>query len=85
MIASGYLPNSFTEIGQIIWEREEKHFFITIKTYCSQEICIDLMTPFTETVRLEIYGLSVGNYTVNVDGVQGSFILEIDNILLLDR
>jgi len=28
VIASGYLPNSFTEIGQIIWEREKNTFLL---------------------------------------------------------
>jgi len=27
------------------------------------------MTPFAETVPLEVYGLSAGTYTVDVNGV----------------
>jgi hypothetical protein len=81
IIASGYLPNPCTEIYQITQEREGNTFFITIETYCSQEVCIQVIAPFEEVIPLEVYGLPAGTYTVEVNGVQGSFILEIDNIL----
>ncbi len=84
VIVSGYLPNPCTEIGPIIQTREGNTFFVTIKTYCSQEICIQVIAPFEEIIPLEVYGLSAGTYTVDVNGVQGSFVLEIDNIFLSD-
>ena len=84
VIVSGYLPNPCTEIGPIIQTREGKTFFVTIKTYCSQEICIQVIAPFEEIIPLDVYGLSAGTYTVDVNGVQGSFVLEIDNIFLPD-
>jgi inhibitor of cysteine peptidase len=84
IIASGYLPNPCTEIYQITQEREGNTFFITIETYCSQEVCIQVIAPFEEVIPLdEVYGLPAGTYTVEVNGVQGSFDLEIDNILSL--
>jgi len=83
IIASGYLPNPCTEIYQIIQEREGNTFFITIETYCSQEVCIQVIAPFEEVIPLKVYGLPAGTYTVEVNGVQGSFDLEIDNILSL--
>ena len=81
VIASGYLPNPCTEIYQISQEREGNTFFITIETYCSQEVCIQVIAPFEETIPLGVYGLPAGTYTVEVNGVQGTFDLEIDNIL----
>jgi inhibitor of cysteine peptidase len=83
VIASGYLPDPCTEIYQIIQEREGNAFFITIETYCSQEVCIQVIAPFEETIPLEVYGLPAGTYTVEVNGVQGTFNLEMDNILSL--
>jgi inhibitor of cysteine peptidase len=83
VIASGYLPNPCTEIYQISQEREGKTFFITIETYCSQEVCIQVIAPFEEVIPLKVYGLPAGTYTVEVNGVQGTFNLEIDNILSL--
>ena len=83
IIASGYLPNPCTEIYQITQEREGNTFFITIETYCSQEVCIQVIAPFEEVIPLEVYGLPAGTYTVEVNGVQGIFDLEIDNLLSL--
>jgi hypothetical protein len=83
VVASGYLPNPCTEIYQISQEREGNAFFITIKTYCSQEVCIQVLAPFEEVIPLYVYGLPAGTYTVEVNGVQGTFGLEIDNILSL--
>ena len=84
VIASGYLPNPCTEIYQISQQREGNTFLITIKTYCSQEVCIQVIAPFEETIPLYVYGLPAGTYTVEVNGVQGTFNLEIDNIFLPD-
>jgi inhibitor of cysteine peptidase len=83
VLASGYLPNPCTEIGSIIQNREGNTFFVTIKTHSFQEICCCHITPFEETIPLDVYGLPAGTYTVEVNGVQGTFDLEIDNILSL--
>lgn len=83
VIASGYLPDPCTEIYQISQEREGNTFFITIKTYRSPGFCIQVLAPFKEVIPLYVYGLPAGTYTVKVNGVQGSFDLEIDNILSL--
>jgi hypothetical protein len=83
VIASGYLPDPCTEIYQINQEREGNTFFITIETYRSPGFCIQVLAPFEEVIPLKVYGLPAGTYTVEVNGVQGSFDLEIDNILSL--
>jgi inhibitor of cysteine peptidase len=53
---------------------------ITIKTYRSPGFCIQVFAPFEETITLEVYGLTAGTYTVDVNGVQSTFDLEVDNI-----
>lgn len=83
VIASGYLPDPCTEIYQISQEREGNTFFITIETYRSPGFCIQVIAPFKEVIPLQVYGLPAGIYTVEVNGVQGTFDLEIDNILSL--
>jgi inhibitor of cysteine peptidase len=83
VIASGYLPDPCTEIYQISKEREGNAFFITIETYRSPGFCIQVLAPFEEVIPLDVYGLPAGTYTVEVNGVQGTFGLEIDNILSL--
>jgi inhibitor of cysteine peptidase len=42
-----------------------------------------VLAPFEEVIPLKVYGLPAGTYTVEVNGVQGTFGLEIDNILSL--
>ena len=83
LIASGYLPDPCTEIYQISQQREGNTFFITIETYRSPGFCIQVLAPFEEVIPLYVYGLPAGTYTVKVNGVQGSFDLEMDNILSL--
>ncbi len=84
VVTKGYLPNPCTKLGPIIQQREGNSFYVTIKTYSSQEICILLLAPFTETISLDVYGLPAGKYTVDVNGITGSFVLDIDNIPLTD-
>ena len=81
VIAKGYLPDPCTEISEVLQEREGDTFFITIKTYRSPGACIQVIAPFEEIIPLDVYGLPAGSYTVEVNGVQAAFDLEIDNIL----
>ena len=79
VIASGNLPDPCTEIYEINQEKEGNTFFVTIKTYRPPGPCIQVLAPFKETILLEVYGLPAGTYTVDVNGVQGTFDLEVDN------
>jgi len=81
VIARGNLPDPCTEIYEINQEREGDTFFITIKTYRSPGFCIQVLAPFEEIIPLEVYGLPAGTYTVDVNGVQDTFDLEVDNII----
>jgi len=81
VIASGNLPDPCTEICQITQKKEDNAFFITIKTYRPPGPCIQIITPFEVKIPLNVYGLPAGTYTVEVNGVQAIFDLEVDNIL----
>ena len=80
VIARGNLPDPCTEISEVLKEREGDTFFITIKTYRPPGFCIQVLAPFEEIISLEVYGLPAGTYTVDVNGVQDTFDLEVDNI-----
>ena len=82
VIARGNLPDPCTEISEVLQEKEGNAFFITIKTYRPPGLCIQVLAPFEEVIPLEVYELPAGTYTVDVNGVQGTFNLEVDNILL---
>jgi len=81
VIARGNLPDPCTEISEVMKEREGDTFFITIKTYRYPGFCIQVLAPFEEIIPLGVYGLPAGTYTVDVNGVQGTFDLEVDNII----
>ena len=81
VIARGNLPDLCTEIYEINQEREGNTFFISIKTYRPPGPCIQVIAPFEEIIPLEVYGLTAGTYTVDVNGVQDTFDLEVDNII----
>lgn len=81
VITRGNLPDPCTEISEVLQEREGDTFFITIKTYRSPGFCIQVLAPFEEIIPLEVYGLPAGTYTVDVNGVQATFDLSIDNII----
>lgn len=80
VIARGNLPDPCTEISEVLQEKEGNTFFITIKTYRSPGFCIQVIAPFEEIIPLEVYGLPAGTYTVDVNGVQATFDLEVNNI-----
>ncbi len=82
VIARGNLPDPCTEIFEVLQERKENTFFVAIKTYRPPGFCIQVLAPFEEIIPLEVYGLPAGTYTVDVNGVQDTFDLEVDNILL---
>ena len=81
VIARGNLPDPCTEIYQITQKKEDNTFFITIKTSRPADPCIQIIVHFEVKIPLNVYGLLAGTYTVDVNGVQGTFDLEIDNIL----
>ena len=45
------------------------------------ESCIAVLDPFEVSVSLDVLGLSAGDYTVMVNGVEASFTLDMDNSL----
>jgi len=81
VIARGNLSDPCTEIYQITQKKEDNTFFITIKTSRPADPCIQIIVPFEVKIPLNVYGLPAGTYTVDVNGVQATFDLEIDNIL----
>jgi len=83
VIARGNLPDPCTEISEVLQEREGNTFFVSIKTYRPPGPCIQVLAPFEVKIPLNVYGLPAGTYTVDVNGVQDTFDLEVDNIILI--
>ncbi len=82
VVTEGYLPDGCTEIDEITTKREGNTFNVNISTRRPKDaICTEAIVPFSETIPLDVQGLKAGNYTVNVNGITGSFELAVDNAL----
>ena len=78
----GELPNGCTEINDIITQTDGTQFDVAITTVQQPDtVCTEAVVPFEEMVPLEVEGLDAGTYTITVNGVQGSFTLDVDNRL----
>jgi hypothetical protein len=81
VIAEGILPDSCTTIERIDRNKEGNTFRVTMHTIRASGVaCVENEIPFTETINLDVLGLSAGTYTVQVNSISGMFTLQVDNI-----
>lgn len=82
VVAQGLLADGCTTVGEISQELVDNTFMVTINTERpADEVCTQALVPFEETIDLQVRGLPAGTYTVNVNGVTGTFTLSTDNVL----
>ncbi len=78
--ARGHLPDGCTTISDISQSRDGNTFTVVIMTSRPVDIsCTQALVPFEEVIPLDVVGLPAGTYTVNVNGVTGTFTFTIDN------
>ncbi len=76
----GNLSDACTKIGEITTTRDGNTFNISISTTRpANAMCAQVLTPFEQSISLDVKGLKKGTYTVNVNGVAETFELAIDN------
>ncbi|MBN1978594.1 MAG: hypothetical protein JW918_14445 [Anaerolineae bacterium] len=81
VVARGNLPDGCTTIDDVIQERDGNTFRVTITTVRPVGmVCTEALVPFEKVIALEVYGLPAGVYTVDVNGVRGTFELAVDNV-----
>ena len=79
----GYLPDACTEIEKVVRQRDGDAFEVAITTVRPKDLfCAEVIEPFQETVALDVLGLKAGVYTVDVNGVVGTFEFQVDNVPL---
>ncbi len=82
---SGDLPDSCTELGDVIQTRNEKtgDFIVTLQTKKPLDaVCAQVLSAFDTSFVLEgTDGLPKGDYTVIVNGVKAEFTFEVDNFI----
>ena len=72
----GYLPNPCTKITRIEQQRNADTFTITLQTVREGSTCVQVISPFEETVALDTTGLAPGTYTVSVQDTAITFDLK---------
>jgi len=82
VVARGDLPDSCTQVDEVISQRTDDVFRVAITTLRQPgAICTQALVPFEENVALDVAGLPAGTYEVSVNGVTDSFTLATDNVL----
>ena len=84
VLVEGYLPDGCTEIDEIsqTFDEETNTFFVEITTVRPEDaLCTEAIVPFEERISLDVRGLPVGTYTVDVNGVTDTFTFDVDNEL----
>jgi inhibitor of cysteine peptidase len=83
VLARGELPDACTEIDQVDQrvDPEGQTLWVEITTVRPTDlVCIQVLAPFEERIPLDVVGLPAGTYTVDVNGVTGTFTLSVDNV-----
>ncbi len=82
VVARGDLPDSCTQIDEIISQQSGQMFRVAVTTLRQPAAgCAEALVPFEQSISLDVVGLPAGTYDVLVNGVEGSFTLAVDNIL----
>ena len=78
----GNLPDSCTNIDQITQSRNGREIKIRVESISYRDdSCTEGRSSFEETVVIDIINLSAGHYVVEVNGLNGTFTLDEDNVL----
>lgn len=77
----GVVPDGCTNVDEVATSQTGSSFNVNITTLREAgQICTEAETPFEELVPLDVVGLPANTYMVNVNGIQGSFTLAVDNV-----
>jgi hypothetical protein len=82
VIVKGNLPDSCTPVGEIEQKFAANTFYIYIPMEQSAGAnCAQVLTPYEQTIHLNVRDLPKGTYTVKVNGTATTFDLTMDNTL----
>ena len=79
--ARGVLPNDCMRLGEAIVEREDSTFKVTLPAIREEKKqCPESPVSFEKKIPLDVKGLPAGLYTVDVNGIIGTFEFAMDNV-----
>ncbi len=80
VVARGSMASGCAAPLEITQAREGNTFKVTIFTQRpARAMCPQTLSPFEESIALDVAGLPAGEYTVNVNGVTDTFTFTQDN------
>jgi hypothetical protein len=78
---TGVLPDDCAELDETVVQQDGTAFNVSLSMVQRPGAdCGDAEVPFEVIVPLDVYGLPAGSYTVSVNGIAGSFNLDMDNL-----
>lgn len=83
VLTSGYLPDGCTVLAEdnTVITRDGNAFNVILETKRPKDaLCTEAIVPYEVSIPLDVYGLDKGVYTVDVNGIEGTFELTVDNI-----
>ncbi len=79
---SGTLPDACSALTWETPERADDTFIVQVGgERPADAVCAQVLTPFSQSIPLDIYGLPAGTYTVQVNDLTTTFTLDQDNAL----
>jgi hypothetical protein len=79
-IAYGHFPDECTSIGRTEQQVVSKTIMVTMYTRRTDDTqCVPVLVPFRERIRLDVGGLSAGQYGVDVNGAVTTLNLREDH------
>ena len=77
----GNLPDGCTQISHVVQTTDGYNIVLDVFTERPiRALCTQAVVPFEQTLPLDIDGLAAGTYSVNVNGVIGTFELAVANV-----
>lgn len=87
-VARGSYPDGCTEAGPISQQFNEESSTFEVKFLTQRPadaICTEALMPFEEIIPIDVLGIAAGKYVIDVNGVQASFELMVDNEPVFDQ
>jgi len=82
VLAGGELPDACTSIDEPVTTRNGNTFAVSMSTTRTDCASTDVNVAFEESVPLDVADLPAGTYSVDVNGMKGSFTFTTDNVAI---
>ncbi|MEM7116450.1 MAG: NBR1-Ig-like domain-containing protein [Chloroflexota bacterium] len=82
ILARGELADGCTSLEEVVTQQTGNTFRVVMTTLHDPSLsCTTALVPFEENISLDVEGLTAGTYNVMVNGISGSFSLDVDNFV----